>query len=64
MCFNGILLLCVLGKKCHLHVDKGLVWVTTKLVNDRIQDVLHPGMLDGVVGCKQNEGLKRRTSHI
>ena len=40
----------------HLHIDKGLVRVTTKLVNDRIQDVLYPGMLDGVVGCKQNKG--------
>ena len=38
----------------HLHVNEGLVRITTELVDDRIQDVLNPGMLDGVVGCKQS----------
>ena len=42
----------LLAKKSHLHVYEGLAGVAAKLANDRIQDVLHPGMLDGVVGCK------------
>ena len=53
--FSAVLLL---GEKRHFHIAEGLVRITTELVHDRIQDVLNPGMLDGVVGYKKSNKRK------
>lgn len=33
-------------KEGHLHVDESPVWVFQQLIHHRVQDVLHPCMLD------------------
>ena len=41
-------------KEGNLDVDEGPVWVLLQLVYDRVQNVLHRSMLDGVVSCGGN----------
>lgn len=33
-------------EECHLHVDESPIWVFQQLIHHRVQDVLHPRMLD------------------
>lgn len=40
------------SKECHFHIDETLAGVSQKLRNDRVEDVLHPSMLDVIADCK------------
>lgn len=42
----GALLFPPAVKECHLHVDEPAIWVFQQLIHHRVQDVLHPRMLD------------------
>lgn len=42
----GALLFPPAVKEGHLHVDESPIWVFQQLIHHRVQDVLHPRMLD------------------